>query len=246
MKNSTRWYSGRVGHEMGVVRWGHWGRPVLLFPTAGGDAEEVERMGLIGAIWPMIEAGRIKAYSCDSIAGRALAAGWGSVEHRCWLVNGFEEFVANEVVPLIRADSGGQEIPIVAAGASIGAFNAVAVACRYPWLFGAAIGMSGSYDLENLMQFRGTVDLYFASPLLFLPGLDGPALARLRQNFILLAYGEGRWENPGEAWRMADLLGAKGVPNRVDVWGREWDHDWPTWRQMLPVYLRELVAGETQ
>ncbi|MDH3263602.1 MAG: alpha/beta hydrolase-fold protein, partial [Paracoccaceae bacterium] len=174
------------------------------------------------------------------------AAGWGSVEHRCWLVNGFEEFVANEVVPLIRADSGGQEIPIVAAGASIGAFNAVAVACRYPWLFGAAIGMSGSYDLENLMQFRGTVDLYFASPLLFLPGLDGPALARLRQNFILLAYGEGRWENPGEAWRMADLLGAKGVPNRVDVWGREWDHDWPTWRQMLPVYLRELVAGETQ
>jgi len=40
---------------------------------------------------------------------------------------------------------------------------------------------------------------------------------------------------------MADILGAKGVPNRVDVWGPEWDHDWPTWRAMLPVYLDELV-----
>jgi esterase/lipase superfamily enzyme len=226
---------------MGVVRWGHWGRPVMLFPTAGGDAEEVERMGLIGAVWPLIEAGRIKVYSCDSIAGRALAERWGSVEHRCWLVNGFQELVAHEVVPLIHTDAGGHEEAIIAAGASIGAFNAVAVACRYPWLFGAAIGMSGSYDLESLMQFRGNGDFYFASPLQFLPGLDGPALERLRQSFILLAYGEGRWENPGEAWRMADLLGAKGVPNRVDVWGREWDHDWPTWRRMLPVYLSELV-----
>ena len=35
-------------------------------------------MGLIGAIWPLIEAGRIKVYCCDSIAGRALAK-WGSV-----------------------------------------------------------------------------------------------------------------------------------------------------------------------
>ena len=40
---------------------------------------------------------------------------------------------------------------------------------------------------------------------------------------------------------MADLLGGGGVPNRVDFWGHDYDHDWPTWRQMLPVYLNELV-----
>ena len=34
---------------MTVARWGHWGAPVLLFPTAGGDAEEIERMQVIGA-----------------------------------------------------------------------------------------------------------------------------------------------------------------------------------------------------
>ena len=37
------------------------------------------------------------------------------------------------------------------------------------------------------------------------------------------------------------LFGAKGVPNRVDPWGPEHDHDWVTWREMLPKYLDEMV-----
>ena len=36
---------------------------------------------------------------------------------------------------------------------------------------------------------------------------------------------------PGRSWRMAGVLGAKGIPNRVDPWGPEYDHDWPTWRR---------------
>ncbi len=36
---------------------------------------------------------------------------------------------------------------------------------------------------------------------------------------------------------MARVLGAKGIPNRVDPWGPEWHHDWETWREMLPKYL---------
>jgi len=27
----------------------------------------------------------------------------------------------------------------------------------------------------------------------------------------------------------------------VDNWGPQWAHQWPTWRQMLPQYLRELT-----
>ena len=40
---------------------------------------------------------------------------------------------------------------------------------------------------------------------------------------------------------MAHLLGGRSVPNRVDVWGPTYDHDWSTWQQMLPVYLHELI-----
>ena len=35
--------------------------------------------------------------------------------------------------------------------------------------------------------------------------------------------------------------GAKGVPSRVDDWGPAYDHDWPTWWQMLPTYVSEIV-----
>ena len=66
-------------------------------------------------------------------------------------------------------------------------------------------------------------------------------LDALRRRFVLLAHGDGRWEEPAQSWRTAEALGARGVPNRVDAWGERYDHDWPTWREMLPKYLDELL-----
>jgi esterase/lipase superfamily enzyme len=240
VKATERWYSERLQHPIGLARWGHYGTPVLVFPTAGGDAEEIERNGVVGACWPLIEAGRVKLYSCDSTAGLAMVSNAGSPEYRMWLFNQYHQCVINEIVPAIRADLGGEHTPIVAAGASIGAFNAVAVVCRYPETFRAAIGMSGTYRIEQFFGDEMSQDLYFSSPLAFLPGLDGPQLDALRQRYVVFASGQGAWENIGESWAAADVLGSKDIPNRVDAWGEEWPHEWPTWRAMLPKYLDEL------
>lgn len=242
MKHLSRWYSSRLEQDITLCRWGHYGQPVLLFPTAGGDAEEVERMHLIASVAPLIEAGRIKVYSVDSVAGRALAESQGSVEHRCWLLKQTGEYVAHEVLPAISVDCGGEAAEVITAGASIGAFNAVALLCRYPHLFRAAIGMSGTYNLEGLMHFRGNQDYYLSSPLQFLANLqDLGMLSALQSRFILLPVGQGRWENPDESWQLANVLGSRGIPNRVDTWSTGHDHDWPTWREMLPRYLDELI-----
>ncbi len=241
-KTASSWYSGRVEQDVTLVRWGHWGQPVLVFPTAGGDAEEIERMQMIAALGPLIDGGRIKVYSCDNLAGRAFAAKTGSIEYRCALLNRFEAVIAEEIVPAIRTDCRDHGAEVVAAGASLGAFMAVAVTARYPWLFRAAVGMSGTYDIEGLMGFAGNEDYYFSAPLSFLPNLgDSGMLDQVRQRFFVLAYGQGRWESPDESWRMAGILGGKGIPNRVDPWGPEYDHDWPTWRHMLPLYLDDLA-----
>jgi esterase/lipase superfamily enzyme len=40
---------------------------------------------------------------------------------------------------------------------------------------------------------------------------------------------------------MANALGAKRIPNRVDPWGPNYHHNWVTWREMLPKYLDELT-----
>lgn len=240
MKETFRWRSDRFGNNTTLVRWGHFGAPVLIFPTAGGDAEEIERFHLIGALGELIEAGRIKVYSIDSTAGRAWLTGVESPEYCSRLQNVFDAFIYHEVVPLIRRDCDSPDIEVVATGASIGAFNAVASVCRHPDAFRLAIGMSGTFDLSKYLQGRFNQDFYFASPLHYLPGLEGPQLDALRRRFIVLPTGEGRWEDPGESWRMAQVLGSKGVPNRVDPWGPQWDHNWVTWREMLPKYLDEL------
>ena len=241
MKTVERWYSDRVKGEITVVRWGTFGRPVLVFPSAGGDAEEIERFGLIDACGPLLAEGRVKLYSADSVAGRAMITKDGSADYRMWLLNQFHEFVRWEVVPAIHADLGGQAMDVIASGASIGAFNAVAVLCRYPGAFSAAIGMSGSYRIERFYDEAWSQDLFYSAPLQFLPGLEGPQLDQLRQRRVILASGEGAWEDIGSSWQMAGALGDKGIPNRVDNWGPQWPHEWHTWREMLPQYLRELT-----
>lgn len=238
----TRWYSHRLECDVTLARWGHFGQPMLVFPTAGGDAEEIERMLMIRALAPLIGAGRVKIYSCDSVAGRAWFAKEGSLEHRMWLMNQFQEYVRHEVVPAIHEDCRTPGLPIWSAGASIGALHAVAMVCRYPEAFQRALAMSGTYDL---MRFTGsdhyTVDYHLAAPLRFVPLLDeaGEQLARARSCFVMLASGEGRAERMQDTWQMAEVLGARGIPNWVDTWGPDWHHDWPTWRAMMPKYLGE-------
>lgn len=244
-KLKTNWYSQRVGCDVGVVRWGYVGTPVLLFPTAGGDAEEIERFHVIDALVPLLEAGRIKVYSCDSIAGRSMLTEEGTPQHRMWVQNQFEQFVYRELVPLIRSDCRSEDIGVITAGSSIGAFNALAVLARFPDAFTHAVCLSGTYNLDRFLRADSsgaTDDWYFSSPLHFIPGMEGAGLDTLRSRFVLFASGEGEAEDIGESWRMADVLGARAIPNRVDSWGPEWPHDWVTWRKMFPQYLDELTS----
>jgi esterase/lipase superfamily enzyme len=241
-KDFFSWSSDRLPSAARIARWGHYGRPVLVFPTAGGDFEEVERHGLVVALSPLIDAGRIKVYSVDSVAGRHWIDARHSPEYSSRVQNMFDAFVYQEFVPLIRRDCASTDIEIVTAGASIGAFNAVAALCRHPDVFRLAIGMSGTYDLSRYVDGRWNDDFYFSSPLHYLPGLgEGGHLDVLRRRMVILASGSGRWENVGESWAMARVLAGKGVPNRVDDWGPGFEHDWPTWWRMLPQYLSELA-----
>ena len=211
MKTVDRWFSDRVQQELTVARWGHFGVPVLVFPTAGGDAEEIERHKLVDACAGLIDAGRVKIYSFDSVAGRAMATNTGSPEYRMWLLNQFHHAVRQEVVPAIHADTGGDQ-RIVTAGASIGAFNAVALLCRFPDVFEAALGMSGTYRIQRFLDGAWSDDLFYSSPVDFVPGLDGDHLELLQQRRVILASGEGEHEDIGESWVWRTCSAARACP----------------------------------
>jgi esterase/lipase superfamily enzyme len=242
-KQTWTWHSPHLPVPARVVRWGHFGAPLLLFPTAGGDFEEVERFELVNAVREFVEAGRVKVYSIDSVAGNTWLSHAAAPDYCSHVQNLFDAYIYEEVVPHIRRDCASDAIELLTAGASIGAFNALASLCRHPDCFRLAIGMSGTYDLSKYLQGHFNQDFYFSSPLHYLPSLgDSPQLTRLRERFVLLASGEGDYEDPGESWRLAAILGSKGIPNRVDLWGGGHHHDWRTWRAMLPRYLAEFVA----
>lgn len=241
-KITSAWHSDRIGQTVNVARWGHHGTPVLLFPTAGGDFEECERFQMMRVLAPLIDAGRVKIYSVDSVAGRAWMNDRYGGGHKAWIQSRFDAFIVNELVPAIRTDCQRADIEIITAGASIGAFNALSTLCRHPDIFRAAICMSGTYDLGRWTKGEHTFDYHVSSPLHFVPTLpeDSAQLAALRRRFVLLATGNGRYEAPGESWDVANTLGARGIPNRVDIWDG-YEHDWVTWRAMLPQYLDKLA-----
>src|SRR3954452_25552290 len=45
-----------------VIRYGHYGRPVLVFPSEGGRAWDYENNGMVGAVSHLVNDGRAKLY----------------------------------------------------------------------------------------------------------------------------------------------------------------------------------------
>jgi esterase/lipase superfamily enzyme len=244
-KHKVTWKSPALqGREITFVRYGISGTPLLLFPTAGGDAEEPERFHLISAIGDFLKDLRLKVYVVDSVAGKAWLTECKTLEQAAAVQNRFDQCIHREVVPAIHRDCGGSAGLIWTAGASIGAFNALAAVCRHPDVFDKAICMSGTYNMNRFLEGRINRDYHDSSPLDFVPGLQGRHLELLRQRFVLLAHGTGEYEDPDQSWKVERVLGPKGIPNRVDAWGKEWRHDWVTWRKMLPQFLGELLPAK--
>jgi len=61
------WHSPRLNQPMEIATYGHYGFPLLLFPTAAADYLEYERFLLIDAIAEHVDAGKVKVFSINSI-----------------------------------------------------------------------------------------------------------------------------------------------------------------------------------
>jgi esterase/lipase superfamily enzyme len=207
--------------------------PVLLFPTAGGDFEEVERFQLVHAVGPLIEAGRIKVFSVDGVAARAWLSGTLSPAECLRAQSAYDTYLDQEVIPLIRRDVQSDAVEIIVAGAAIGARAAVSCLYRRPDIFRLALAMSGIFDLSRFLKSDSSPEPRAHSPLHDPPTLEG-IRAMSSRRFIHVATGEGDYETPDDSRRLANELAARAIPHRLDLWGRDFAHRWGTWHQMLP------------
>ena len=98
--------------------------------------------------------------------------------------------------------------------------------------------MSGTYDLKYYSKGYFDENVHFNSPVHYLPGWnDEYMLEKMRKGKIIIASGQGDYEDPNASRRLSDILHSKGVNHWLDLWGYDVKHEWPTWRQMLPYFL---------
>ena len=150
----------------------------------------------------------------------------------------FNEYIYQEVVPFIK-NMTSQDTPIITCGASLGAFHSANLFFKRPDLISGVIAMSGDYELATYTKGYHDEDVYFNSPMQYLPNLtDHYYLEHMRRSgHIHILTGQGDYEHPDASRRLSGVLHAKAVPHDLDIWGYDMPHDWPTWRKMLPYVL---------
>jgi esterase/lipase superfamily enzyme len=225
----------------GVLAFGHHGRPVLVFPAQEGSRYEWEDFGMVDAIGPLLEAGRVKLYCVDSWDSASWHDEWLPLEERARRHGAYEEWLIGHVAPLIHADCAGFQ-EILTTGVSFGAFHAANLTLRRGDLFPLAICLSGVYDVSSIGWGERGDAVYFNNPGDYVAGLDGDHLDWLRARVsLLLVAGRGAWEDSTgsleQTQRFAGLLAAKGIRHELDVWGEDSPHDWPAWRAQIAHHL---------
>ncbi len=232
-----QWWSPRLNKNMEIVAYGHYGFALLMLPTAAADFLEYERFHLIDTLAPFIEQGKVKVYSINSINSESWLNRRMMPHHKAIRHNQFNHYVFDEVVPFIFNNCGGS-VPIITTGASLGALHAANMFFHRPDLFHGTIAMSGVYDLTSYTDGFFNDDVYYNSPIHYLPNItDHYTLELYRRSHIHILSGSGAYEAPDAAFKLSQTLWDKSVPNEVDIWGADMRHDWPTWRAMLPYYI---------
>lgn len=234
-----------MGRKMHLWQYGHFGAPVLVFPSAAGMAHEWDANGMVDALSDLIDAGKIKLYHTETNVSEAWTRKEGDPSERIQQHRRFEAYLADELVPFIREDCRSPGIRLAATGTSLGAMYAANAALKHPDVFHWALCLSGLYDVRRFTDGFDSADIYFANPLAYLPGLSGEALERVRSaTSLTVVCGQGRWEdgNIEEARAMAGLLEAKGIPHQLDLWGHDVDHSWTWWKRQAIVHLSRVFG----
>lgn len=238
-------WSGNLGREMLLNRYGHAGLPIIVFPSSGGSHSEYADFGMIDACREFIEAGRIQFFTLSSIDTESWLADWKPI-HDCALAHlAYENYVIHEAIPFIKHKTNWFH-PMMATGCSMGAYHALNFFLQHPDVFDKVIALSGIYDARffNHMQDYGEDALvYQNSPVDYIWNQnDGWFIDRYRQADIIVCTGLGDWEQDGlpSFYKMKEALEQKQIPAWFDEWGYDVAHDWIWWRQQMPYFLTQM------
>jgi esterase/lipase superfamily enzyme len=245
--------SGHLGRTMEYKRYGHAGRPMIVFPTSNGRFFQYEDSGAVGALSAFIDSGRIQVWTLDGIDGETFFGHGADLQARIERHNAYFRYVREEAIPIItgeaRTSNNGADLKPLLSGCSMGAFHASNFLFQNPGLVSGIIALSGVYSTRDF--FGPTLDggIYFNSPLAYLPGLnDDEMLSSLRAKRMIFCCGQGQWEERmlADTRALERVLREKHIPAWVDIWGPDVSHDWPWWHRQLQYFVTHWLDDDSR
>ncbi len=217
-----------------VCVYGHWGVPILLFPTTLGDIRQYENFGLIDTVSDLLINGSIKIYVASSADAHHLYKKNLSPAQKISSYQLYSNYLSEELIPHIQHECQTDRIGI--GGASFGAYHASNYTFKHPNDISFLINMSGTFNIDRLMADFHNEDVYFNSPFQFIPGAEIWPFNHLK--IILGTADQDICLAENKAFD--HLLTQHQINHTLDIQINE-THDWPLWNKVFRKYLESVL-----
>ena len=221
---------------MPAVRFGDHGAPLLYLPTSEGDQGEFERYGMHLDCARWIDSGAVQIFSIDAGGPRSLFDDRLPPPERMARYAAFERYAAEEVLPWIESLTGSAGLAVI--GASYGAFMAANLLFKHYDRVQLACGLGGVYGMWHRLDGFHDDDVYFHTPLEYVPRLaEGAILDSIRRTSGLVMFGAERDVWLESTRRMQRVLAERSLPHEIEIWPAPADHHERWWKLQLRRFL---------
>ena len=112
------YYSNTLSRNINVEVTGHWGHPILMFPSSGGQFTQNTDFGLVGSVMHLVEAGLVKLYNVETIDMLSFYDDNMNSEMKIHNYELYMHFLKEEMIPYIQKECNTHRIGV--AGVSFG------------------------------------------------------------------------------------------------------------------------------
>ena len=226
----TDFYSHILGMSLKVEVTGHFGHPILMFPTSNGDYTQNHDFKLNDSINWFVEQGKVKLYNIETIDKYSF---YDKNIHPAERIRNYKlymQFLIQEFVPYLQALH--SEHRVAVAGASFGGYHASNFAFRFPDVVSHLFCLSGAFSIRNFMDdFSGDL-VYYNCPREFMKNDEAWKFSHM--HIVLSTSDEDICLE--QTKEMSGILASKGINHWFDE--RKWiSHDWPLWRMVFPMFI---------
>lgn len=233
----TDYYSHILGMSLSVEVTGHYGYPIIMFPTSRGSYTQNHDFYLNDSVNWFVEQGLIKLYNIQTIDGLSLYDKGVHPSARIRNYDAWVRFLNEEYVPYIQETHKTHRVAV--AGASFGGYHAANYAFRFPDKVSHLFCLSGSFSIRSFMDGYSSDMVYFNCPREFVKQDEA---WKYKHMHIVLSTSD-RDICLEQTREMAGILNEKGISNWYDE--QKWiDHDWPLWRMVFPRFIGRFFGGD--